>query len=396
MKEATVKKRVKNLVIACLSIATINVAVLHAGSEIKFRNEPKLSQTYELQQDLGVTNDYRFSKGHRLQNNNGNPIYVSISKEFTDDQKAIIIEQLDHIFDLLGDINDFYKYELVDNVDDIKYFGKCKIKFHFGKLKETVYGSVSSTPSPFNLSSKGPFIQKCNITISNVFKTEQGSYSDYEDIFPYTIAHELLHCLGINDVYKNKQNLLNTLINTKNSDITMVSPSDYKLLLSMYSKKIDNAEEKEKQIEILKEKFKSYSQTYYQKYCDSLKESFCKRYSPIYDDIDITFKNVIFTSSFENKNIKSFKIRTLRNRYTITVLDKDEKAIEICQGKLRNIDGILILENVNFKTLDKDKETLTDLVVALCDDGSYRFRTPAFAFLSLEGKSNQTIYQHII
>lgn len=405
MKKGTIKKEIRNLVITSLAIVTIGSAGLHAGSEIRHRDNSPLSQTYEMQQDLGFTGNYRSVGGRRLEHNNGEPIYVSISSEFNDEQRAIIIEHLNHIFGLVGSINDNYKYEIVESVDSIKYLGKSTIKIRFEDLIPEHAGETTSYNSLLSLSSTGKFTRKCDIKISRFYNSPEsaGKYEFNYDMrfFPYTVSHELFHCFGVGDIYTLDTVSFNSLINIDNQDMTIVSPNDYKLLVSLYSRSLSGCSEEEKEayLEQSKKMIEEYTQSYYEQYCKKQRQSLLDdSHDKIDGDIDVTFNEMIFFRLDYNAKLTRMRVKTQNNKYTIALLDSEGQVLDKCSGRLRNIDGVLILENAHFINFIKDKDIYIDFYLISKNNNLklYQVKTIANFFFSKYGYATENVDKYNI
>ncbi len=403
MEKASIKKKIRNLVITSLAIATIGTAGLHAGSEIRHKDNSPLSQTYELQQDLGFTGDYRANGGRRLEHNNGEPIYVSISSEFNDEQRAMIIEQLNHIFGLVGSINDNYKYEIVDNVDSIKYIGKSTIKIRFKDLAPRYAGEAAMNNSLLSLSSAGKFTRKCDVRISRFYNSPESAGEDFEHLydmsnFPYTVAHELFHCFGVGDLYKLDTLSHNSLISVSNQSMKQVSPNDYKLLVSMYSKSLSDCSEEEKQayIKQANQMIEEYTQSYYEQYCKQQKDSpLFKYHDTIKDDIDVTFSRLIMVNWDYTTKFSKIRVVTRNNKYTLALYDTDDKIVDKCSGKLRNIDGVLILEGVHLTNFIQNKDVYVDFYLTSRSNSLNLYEMSSIADLLLSANGRSTNYVDI-
>lgn len=361
MKKGTVKKTIKNILISSLAVLTIGTASLHVSSEIVHNENSSISQTYDLQDNLKVVADYRNNLGARLKHNGNEPIYVSISNEFSEEQRNIIINGLNNIFGLVGDINNKYNYEIVENLNDLKYFNKTTIKFNFDEIAAQAEGNAHSEYSLFALSSKGHFIKGGTISF------DKEVYQKSNNKLDYMVKHELLHLFGLSDIYEKEDTYLNTFMNIHQKDfVNMISPNDYNLLLSMYAENLNeySDDEKNNYIESLQKKSDDYRQKYYENYSNNRKESYKNNNlilneSQITSDIDVVFSNIYSV----DKNISTIRIKTEGNAYTIATYDTSGNIIEKHNGKCMNVNGEIFLQDVHMKSLYKGNETFVDLQI---------------------------------
>ncbi|MGN0961456.1 MAG: hypothetical protein ACI4PF_04585, partial [Christensenellales bacterium] len=161
------KKKIRNITICTALIASTLIGSYHTLSEIVHKDNSSIEQINQYQEEFNVVSGYRHTNGERLKHNGDEPIYIQIDDEFSPEQKETIKQALDFIFGLVGDINDNYKYVVVDDINQPKYSNKTKIKFD---VKETVlyygqevYGLYTTNINRFKSKTKGVFIEKGNI-----------------------------------------------------------------------------------------------------------------------------------------------------------------------------------------------------------------------------------------
>lgn len=402
--KATIKKRIKNLTISLACTATIlsalGASAYYALPEIVHADNSSRQQTIELQEHFDAVTGYRQFNNERLQHNNGEPIYVTISDEFTKVQRDTIISALDQIFGVVGDINDNYKYVLVDNVDSSKYLGKTTMEFRVNKdltFSSGHYNGVTdSADSLFSYGSKGRFNQKCWIEFDAQF------LKDEPQRLYYTSLHEILHNFGFDDVYtQNKTVYQNTFMNPNtNMSLKMITPNDYKLLVAMYSKDMSKLDETEKEeyVKQLEQKIDDYTTAYYSHYQQAFKQGLIDKgfsehdveantsYVQLENDIDVTFIDTLST-----KGVSKIRVKVKGDKYMLATYDENDNLLENCSGKTCNVGGQIFLQDVQLQNLKRGKQTCADLCVEMRTDNTkyYRLRDTVDTMYSAAGISTE-------
>lgn len=383
-----IKKRIKNLAIA-LSCATlislgvgyyVNTAII---PEKIHKDNSSIEQIDQYQEEFDVVSGYRHSNGERLQHNDGEPIYIQIDDEFSLEQKQTMKQALDFIFGLVGDINDNYKYVIVDDADKFNSLNKTKIKYdrediilYYG---QEVYGLYTTSLNRFKSKTKGTFIKQGNIDIS------KNNAEDLDELY-YTTLHETFHLFGVRDVYYYLQNerYHNTYINVDcNHNLKMIYPNDYKLLISLYAKDTKGFSEKEREdyINKLEQKIEDYAIKFYVHYQQAYKQSLVDRgfskqdveantsYVQLENAIDVTFIDTIST-----KGIYKIRVKIKGDKYKIATYDENDKMLESCSGKAYNVGGQIFLQDVRLQNLKKGKQTYADLYIEMRKDNTKYYR----------------------
>lgn len=385
--EPIIKKKIKNLIIVSLSTALITsvltVGVWHTYSELQLKDVSSLSQIDDYQEEFGVVDGYQHTNGERLKHNGGEPIYIQIHNGFSSEQKATIQRALDYIFGLVGDINDNYKYVIVDDLNQKEYSNKTKIHFYMQDSvrfnDQEVYGLYKTYLHGFKSKSKGVFINKGDIYM------EKSNASDPDELYNTTL-HEIFHLFGVKDVYFSwvGERYNNTYINVNgNRNLKMLSPNDYKLLISLYAKNTNELDESEKQdyINQLEQKIEDYTVKYYSHYQqaykqklldDGLSEETVKErtsYVQLENDIDVTFVDTIRT-----KGISTIRVKVKDSKYVVATYDENNNMLESCSGKAYNVGGQIFLHNVILKNLNRGDSTYADLCVEMRTDNTKYYR----------------------
>lgn len=396
-----VKKKIKNLAISLTCTALIASTLVlggcqHTSPETVHENNSSIEQINQYQEEFDVVTGYRHTNGERLKHNNGEPIYIQIDNEFSLEQKETVKQALDFIFGLVGDINDNYKYEVVDDINQSQYLNKTRIKFD---VKETVlsngkevYGLYTTNLNKFKSKTKGVFIEQGNIDIEN------DNAKDLDELY-YTTLHETFHLFGVKDVYLGwqEERYYNTYINIDiNHNLKMITPNDYKLLISLYANDLTGLSENEKQdyIKQLKQKIDNYTFKYFTHYQQVYKQSLIDRgfsdkdvkantsYVQLENDLDVTFIDTLST-----KGISKIRVKVKNNKYTIATYDENDNFLERCSGTAYNVGGQIFLHNVELQNLKRGDPTYADLCVEMREDNLkyYRLRDTMNTIYSAAG-----------
>ncbi len=382
-------------VLMVVSMLFGGVATTYGVSEIIYSSYAKSSQMDDLVKELNCIDTYKMSPGKRLQHNNGEPIYISFKENFTSEQKKEITRAIDYIFGIIGGINSNYKYEIVESVDDNKYFNKTTIVFEINELGKAMEQEVNGQLF-FDKQNRLPQITDRGIMGKSVRVGLDDDFlhnpKNQERIFDVAL-HELLHAFGIDDVYfiKTFKHISNTQINVGVTEmcLNMISPNDYKLLASMYHKPFKTQEEKKKFIDKFNLFIEEYSQSYYKKHYETtlqkrkkelINNGFSDRIinkllevTPL-EDINITI------SSKYSERSKYLNIKVLDGKYFIEALDENEQLVSSCSGKAYYIDGVIYMQGVHLNSFVMGLDTTTDM--ALC----YKPFTENYILTTLSGE----------
>lgn len=349
-KKGKLKGFIKNAFKTTLEVALIFSACLGGKATytaVKTKNYASNEQieevAKELNCDLSYMNTRFFNKILVLNHNGDKPIYVSIDNDFTSDEKKDIVFTLDHVFKLVNDINPNYRYELVDENEMPKNIFTTTIKYELDKEdnNSSNYLALASSTNKNLLYSQ--LVQPAINSSVIIYDREKTENNKANRIVVFT--HELLHVFGFKDVYFEKINanyyhsLLNIINNSKDfytsDNFAVISPNDYRCLISVYAEKFKNKEEKNKFLENFKIKTKEYDSLYYGIY----KEANNLKGLDIYDNI--IFKGTYIYTKYE--------IVIKNNQYSFALLDENGNILDKCNGEAISVDGVLFLKNVKLE-----------------------------------------------
>lgn len=297
----------------------------------------------------------------RLKHNNGEPVYVSISDKFSDNEKAEIIMALDYIFGFLNAINSNYNYKVVDSVSEAEKMNKSVIKF---EVEDMDYRNKCSYLK------KGAFIEGITTKLSSKYLDENKD----KDMFVYNeVLDGIYKIIGI----KKESEIRYENI----CDSGYFSPNDYKMFMSIYAENFKTKEDKENYIENAKKIIDYYSQEYYKiKYEQEIQryleygysqERIEQIFSPIDKNVDVVFSNTYnanMTNVKDNtKTTYKISLSIKDGIYKIANYDQNNRLIDTCEGKVFCINGTYYLQDVILDRFMSNKLTCADIQV-LKDD----------------------------
>ena len=374
------KRFLKPIIIGTLSLTLLfggGMALSYVSDEVVFENYADNQEQDEMVKLLDCQDVYRDKWGYRLKHNDTQPIYVSISDDFTQAQREEVVKALDYIFGIVGEINDNYRYEIVEK--DFKF---AKTSIHFRIKGDGDYEGIHKQNfNSFMSLLGGHGMMSYNHTISidpQFLETQQKrTYS--------VCVHELLHCFGIDDVYsaKNKPYVSNTFVNVnvENKGVEMLTPNDMKLLCAMYHKPFANNEERDAFVQQVLEKVDAYSVEFYTHH----DKAFQEYYQKIYEEkgypqttidrlnMHLPIQNGKFTfyQISNSQKIGSIELVLDDSGYTVTTFDHNQNQLDSCSGKAYMVNNAVYLQNVNLDPLLSDANSYVDLCLYLQADGKY-------------------------
>lgn len=304
----------------------------------------------ELDGDLSYMTEKQ-NKYTRLQHNGKDPIYVCFDKSLNENEKQCARNALDYMFELVGGINPKYKYKIVDKTDYNLHFLQSRIYFTTeektkGK-NEKAKGYIDSFGNPTSM-----YTSKC--TMMNVKIVQNRSLVNDQDMqeLQYTYLHELVHAFGIDDVYltdTQRKHYGNTFINSFVGIKTgMLTPNDYKCLISLYAEKEKDDNAQKEAIAKYKTMVEQYEEKYYQNYADKIIED----YEIVNQMKSLNYKWQTH-GSFSTSDGKYFnylyKIIAKDGQYSIEIYDMDNKLIDSATGEAIMSSGVVIFKDVQLK-----------------------------------------------
>lgn len=330
-----------------------------AYANIKLAGYSNDSQIEYIARELDCDLDYISKDGVnktylRMQHNGDEPVYVALSEKIDEEEKSIIIEALDYVFDIVGSIDDRYDYKLIDMNEYNRKSSKTRILFDLG-TREPKTGSFGITKEFAGW--VYPYESKLNkVTtkdVMNNFVIYRNEDFDISFKEKNVYIHELMHAFGFADVYlgeKTNKVQNSTFMNSSFGQFTdIITPNDYKCLLALYTKKIKDNQKIDQTIQEYKERVEDYEITYYNNYIKIVKD-----YFGIYGKIEnsnFTWQGSISMnlSGFNSNDKTYYKIDVSDNKYTINLKNYSTGIEDYCEGEVYFENGFCVLKDVYLK-----------------------------------------------
>lgn len=358
MKQPTVKNKKNGLKIAVasmLSAVTLAIGGAAAYQNVKLKDYADNQQINHIAAELNCDMSIFFKSNNNylvMEHNGDEPIYVYLDETIKGRDVALAKQSLDYVFDIVGDINENYDYEIVDKSTFDSKIGKTKIEYGLGdvELKDVkLNGLAHHNPNILSYLTSKSTTNDYKITIRDYSIEEQDDESRL-----YIYIHELLHTFGFNDVYTleklqtTTKHYGNTIMNTEQGQVrTVITPDDLKILMSAYTKQMPEAELEQK-IELYKQKIKEYENMYYDYYSKIVHEK-----SSIANKIENTnFKldGEISTAYEDGRVLETYyEIDITDDKYHFVILNDKNKIIDSCDGEVLWKDGFAVLRNITLK-----------------------------------------------
>lgn len=327
-------------------------------------------QVHKIASALGANNErilsYNPEKNNqpiRLAHKNGEAIEVAFHPNF-EEFKPYAVDSLDYLFGIIGEINDNYKYKVVDFVAEHDH----DIVFQLGEKS----GYAGTTSISSRIADDGVANIEWGIIkiYKEAFKDKDAKQLDLE--IRNTITHELMHVLGFDDVYirETSEHFGNTIINPISqihaNDYAKLhlTPNDYNNLLSLYAKPSKNLDADIERYEAMS---KVYEEEYYQNW---LASEFEKENPPL----ESLSKDETYTFSQQCLSLKSsedikFSLDVDGDKYIFIVTDKQGSVLEKVSGEVSYLttdinvkgkqisvkDSVMLIENFESKYLYTNK-----------------------------------------
>lgn len=311
------------------------------------------AQIVEIAKELDCDTNYiseHSNKFLRLQHNGDEPIYVHIDEQLNETQRQCAINSLDYLFGLVGEINPNYRYKLLSKGEFNKKILKTRISISLDdtKYSETgTKGNIDSTINPFSHFTSKRTTYKHEIYQSRDYQTDDMSELEY------VYGHELFHAFGIKDVYITNSNSKlqgNTYIkSTVGEKVGILTPNDYKCLISLYADKFDSASEKASDMEKYKEMAYKYEENYYKHLAGAVKEEYNITENLNNENFKWQGRGEFKSNIDQNVYVFYYNIKIKDNVYDFEVLDENKNPLDAFSGDCVYHDGAFILKNVQLK-----------------------------------------------
>lgn len=351
----SVGKTFKIAGITFLSTITFMYGTSAIVGNITLADYPKNSQIQYIADELDCDTEYineRDDKYIKMQHNNDKPIYVCFDSALNEQEIASATHSLDYVFGIVSKINDNYKYEIVDKKTYDKKIFKNKMYFGLGKTDVSEEEAMSEGYIDSRINYISQFTSKLT-SIDYKISINRSNVPLEENRLNYLFTHEILHAFGLDDVYISKNTdryIGNTYMKSPyGRQVGIITPNDYKCLLSLYTEKFDNDTEKQQTLEAHKKSVAEYEEYYYNYFTEKMVENY-----QLDQKVDRTQFVWHGFSTFENKQqqkqVKNvFTIKVKDNAYTLEIYDTEKNLLDSATGEVYQKNGVVILKEAQLK-----------------------------------------------
>lgn len=361
MKKPVIKK-VKNFIkcatASVLIAGTISAAALGAIN-YRYSSYATDDQIETIAEKLNCDISYLTKRdGHYcvMGHNGDEPIYVYLDETVTEEDRAIAVESLDYVFGVIGDINEHYRYEIVDEATYLKKSNKTTIKYsvgnpvtHYeGKEVEVAGTAMSQTDKLSKFTNK----RTANRFYINIREAD-GEIDHATRLGTY--IHELMHLVAFADVHTLKsmqtttKHYGNTVMQAAHAGemVCVFTPNDYKALVSVLTENMTERQLMES-FGNIQEKVANYEKEYYKFFAEKTIERSCATHKLEKGDFDFTAsKKWVMMDNAEYQNF--YELHIENNKYSLKIFDENYKLIDEAVGQVVWCKGVAILKDVSLK-----------------------------------------------
>ena len=382
-----------------------------AGLAIKgYIDNSKYISNAEIEQnfvEFGVENPYVFqgaisNEYKRLAYNEGEPIYVSFSKEFENNEmlKDSAIYALDYLFGILNEINPNYYYKLVSNkeLQKQKLLGKSTITYQMTSLIGENIGVSFMELNAHDLAywdfisnSNNIYINRSEIKYyDDIMKSTKKNYQEKKiktlNLMTNWLIHETMHAFGFADVYHLQgapefmvnafEGLMgmdkfdldadhsDTFLDPKkitNSQVEWLTPKDYATLCALYMQNVPEYEQADELIR-LSQMINVYTSVYedwnfnqtFKGIKDSLEFLGAKdeNFGSCADISEVEFVTYFYSNANGTEVIIN-NIQIDDGKYKFAALDNDGKILHSCEGEIYKTEDFIVLKDFDYKKVSE-------------------------------------------
>lgn len=347
LKSNRLLKKVLVSVASTIALTGLVLSGLSIYANKKVENYSPQTQINEIARELNANTDKMmygsFGNSKRMAHNNGRPILVTISNNFTNEEKEDLLFSLNHIFGLVKEVNKNYNYEIIkeSELSDKFKSGDTLIKYDVGEVASHEYASATyGGDFDFfsNVFTDKPLVETHTITLNR----KNSINSKYKNIISFN--HELLHAFQLGDVYAsfNDKKYYNTATSSLYT-LPLITPNDYSCLISTYAPKFDNSEDKQNFITKFKQKLSKYEKEYYKLVKEEYKLSG--------EQLDEFIFNAKETRTIDGlSKLMKYSVLIKNENYSFNFFDENNKLLDSASGKVIEVDNVYFLKDVELKS----------------------------------------------
>lgn len=348
-----IKKAFAIGIAAALLIASLITGGAAIYANVDLAGYSNNAQVEEIAQAIDCDTSYITQKNNkyaRMEHNGSKPIYVCFDEALTEEEKASATRSLDYLFGIVGEINPFYRYEIVNKATFDKQKSKTKIYYTLGSRhiesgnKSADYeGFISRSYNWLSFLTTKRTMNEFTISIDRDLAA---------DNLDYVYLHELFHAFGADDVFTilttpfSSKHQGNTFLQSQiGNDVPLPTPNDMKCLLALYAPKFDNEEEKNSFLTRYESMLEEYEEVYYDQY-----SLYCK---DTYGDGELqqgnlSYSKTTYYTAHPELN-HTHKITITGDKYLFEIYDKEKQLLDSASGDVVWVNGVAILRDVSFK-----------------------------------------------
>ena len=358
------KKFLKSAAIIGLSLSTL-LGSLTLATHQKYKQYSDVDQIYAIAEELGADTTSITSNSTkqpiRMEHNGGEPIYVSVSDDFSEKEREYIDWSLDYVFDAAESINPNYTYKVVDDIEleYQKLLGKTTISYEVGEGLKMIEGSDKKSQGWIlrNKSTLGSAFNKNLYKEHKIVYDREQHQESTENDKKYTFLHELLHAFGFDDVYVHlghedhiDRYCANTIMmsDDKAASLNCLTVNDYKNFIALLAPKMTD-EKLGEFIEKQKQNVERYGQEFYKFYV-ALCETKTEMDSSL-DDNKNYFLTATRTQVLEDgsQRKETHNVQIKDGKYKFAITDAEGYVVDQAEGDVVFVDGAYVLKDVELK-----------------------------------------------
>ena len=308
----------------------------------------------------------------RLLHNGNEPIYVLFNESVEDDYKAVSLRALDHIFAVVGKINENYRYKVVDSIE--QYIGNRSCIL-IGDYSDIEIKPLNSAIGLYYSNQKKNKNKDCFNYLSKIYikqaDIKKNYNSSWETVAMQVVIHEALHAFGFDDTYTNYTSSSSRYYSNTYYENTFMLPHGKMSDRKMDTPSILSENIFPEDVERLCAAYAEPNKVKDTRYLDYLKE-LCNSYEEIFYSELLKTKSA--TSGTLGKNILKYKSDNFQikliideNKYSLSVFGTTGERIETISGEakryVKNIEAdetlqgtakeLIVLKDVNSNYLQK-------------------------------------------
>ncbi len=328
------------LVITAVTVVTVGASVkFYADGVVRpYSSEEQIATMAEslacdlsCMQKTSISNKYKF-----LAHNDDKPIYVSF-RDCSENVKTVATKSLDYVFGIVGQMNEKYRYEIVENKGGNFFSDETVIEYRAENLKEDAKTNGGSSFA--GLATLGQYNNHYTISYDKAsFEGELSAPKQY---------NELLRQLCY--VFQFSNNVDSSVKCFFNKDFgenyATFTANDIKCLACVYAPEFTSTIQQENVLAKVEAVVQPAEEMDYEQFIQKL-----GNYKQLYyDKFNIMFVEKFFSDEGNSYVAYAYTIMVNDGKYLINVWNQNEKCIGRARGTVVNFNGVNILKNVKLR-----------------------------------------------